>query len=169
MTAEEFCPHFTRLLTSAPSDQRLELAARQIAAFFAIEPHEVGIFLVDSSGRTATFRWPPHSGSAINIPLKSFVSSLVATTARERRGLIDNDFAKTPHLHMFEHGLSEREQRVEVQRIMSVPVSGADGALRSILQISRKGRTLEESGPAFSELNLKALERIAVEFARLEF
>lgn len=169
MTAEDFCSHFTRILASAGSDLRLELAAREIAAFFAVEPHEVGIFLVDSGGRTASFRWPPHSGSAINIPLKSFVSSLVAATARERCGIVDNDFAKTPHLHMFEHGLTERDQRVTVQRIMSVPVSAADGALCAILQVSRKGKTLEESGPAFSEFNLKALERIAVEFARLEF
>lgn len=169
MTVEGFCQHFSRVLSTINSDLRLELAAREIAAFFAAEPHEVGFFQVDSSGRTATFRWPPHAGSAINIPLKTFISSLVSETARERRGLIDNHFVKTPHLHMFEHGLAERDQRLPVQRIMSVPVADADGTLRWILQLSRKGQTLEESGPAFTTLDLQALERIAMEFARLKF
>jgi len=169
MTVENFCLHFSRVLSSIGSELRLELAAREIAAFFAVEPHEVGLFQVDSSGRTATFRWPPHSGNAIHIPLKTFISSLVSETAKERRGLVDNHFVKTPHLHMFEHGLTERDQRLPVQRIMSVPVADADGTLRWILQLSRKGQTQEESGPAFTEQDLQALERVAVEFARLDF
>lgn len=169
MTVEGFCLHFSRVLSSVGNELRLELAAREIAAFFAVEPHEVGLFQVDSGGRTATFRWPPHSGSAIHIPLKTFISSLVSETAKERRGLVDNAFVKTPHLHMFEHGLTERDQRLPVQRIMSVPVANADGTLRWILQLSRKGQTLEESGPAFTEQDLQALERVAMEFARLDF
>jgi len=167
MLVEDFCRHISRILSHLDGPLRLEMAAREVAAYFDVDPHEVGFFQVDSAGRTATFVWPPHGGSAIHIPLKTSVSSLVATTAREMRGVVDNQFAATPHLHMFEHGLSDREQRVPVQRIMSAPVVAQENALRWIVQVSRKGRSVEEAGPAFTESNLRELERVAQEFARI--
>lgn len=167
MTVDDFCQHLSRILTPIDSPLLVELTAREIAAFFDLAPHEIGIFLVDANGRTASFSWPPHSGSAINIPLKSFVTSLVSATARERRGIIDNNFARTPHLHMFEHGLTEKEQRLPMQRVMSVPVASPDGTLRWIIQVSRKGKTMDEAGPPFAESELKDLERIVEVLARI--
>lgn len=167
MTVEDFSRHLSRILPFLDASLRTEMTARELAAFFDVDPHEVGVFQIDAAGRTANFCWPPHSGSAINIPLKTFVTSLVAATAKERRGIVDNQFSSTPHLHMFEHGLAEREQRVPVQRIMSVPVSADDGALRWIIQVTRKGKTLDEAGPAFTDKDLQALERVAAALSRL--
>lgn len=166
MTIDLFCRHLARLLLPLDPTARVAATAHELAGFFQVEPHEVGIFVVDSQQRTANFAWPPHTGRAINLPLKSFTTSLVSATARERRGLIDNAFATTPHLHMFEHGLVEREQRQTIQKVMSVPVSH-NQALRWIVQVGRKGNTAAEAGPDFTAENLQQLERIAEAIAPL--
>lgn len=167
MTIDDFCPHLAKTLVGTATKQRLETAAGEIATFFAVTPHEVAYFQVDSSGRSAVFRWPPQAGSTMNISLKSYGSSLVSATAREERGFINNAFVTTPHLHMFEHVLAEPQQRVPVQKIMSTRVS-ADGTLRGIIQVCRKGKNRDESGADFTPENLDHLEQIAAILARFD-
>ncbi|HAD03469.1 MAG: hypothetical protein A2091_05915 [Desulfuromonadales bacterium GWD2_61_12] len=167
MTIADFSPHFARTLVATAKKQRLETAATEIAAFFAVTPHEVAFFQVDSRGRSAVFRWPPQAGSTMNIPLKSYGSSLVSATAREERGFINNAFVTTPHLHMFEHVLAEPQQRIPVQKIMSARVS-VDGVLRGIIQVCRKGRNRDEAGADFSNDDLLHLEQIAEILARFD-
>lgn len=167
MTIDDFSPHFAKTLVATPTKQRLETAATEIAAFFAVTPHEVAFFQVESSGRSAVFRWPPQAGSTMNISLKSYGSSLVSATAREERGFINNAFVTTPHLHMFEHVLAEPQQRIPVQKIMSAKVS-ADGVLRGIIQVCRKGKSRDEAGADFTAEDLGQLEQIATILARFD-
>lgn len=168
MTIESFCRTLADLLTAAGPSGRLEGAARAIAGFFGAEPHEVGFFQVDRNGVVATFCWPPTQfGRLPNIPIKSFGTSLLSTTAREQRGFIDNTFATTPHLHILEHVLAEREQRIPVQKIMSVPII-EEAMLRSVLQVSRKGKTAAEAGADFTPADLEMLEQVATVLARFE-
>lgn len=165
MSAADFCSRLTRILLDAPAPERLAVAAAEIAAFFGVDAHEVAYFQVESGGRSAVFRWPP--STMINIPLKSFSTSLLSATAREQRAFVNNAFATTPHLHMFEHALAEREQRVPVQKIMSAPVLAGD-QLRGILQICRKGRTLAEAGADFGDVELQELQQVCAVLAQVD-
>lgn len=158
---EEYCRKLDEAINHPEPGRRLELAARVLADCFAVRDHEVGLFQLDDPGRTATFLWPPqHLGSTLKIPIKLFTTSLVSATAQKLHGSIDNAFASTPHLHMFEQTLTEQEHRLPLQKIMTAP-GVKDGRLRWIVQISRKGRTLEEAGPDFTSDQLRRLEALA--------
>ncbi len=161
MTIEEFCTRLAARLAAAPvADARLELAAREIGGFFGVQPHEVAFFTVDARQSKILFRWPQSlAAAAAHIPLKG-VNSLVAKTANERCTTIDNAFAASRHLFMFEHLLAEKEERVPMQKVMSVPVVTGD-AVRGVIQLARKGATPEEAGADFTPADLAALERIA--------
>ena len=167
MPIEQLRQKLAKLLFAALPAARLETAAGEVAAHFGVQPHEVAYFQVDGARRAAIFRWPPQSGMTMDIPIKSHGSSLLCATAREERGFINNAFATTPHLHMFEHVLAEREQRIPVQKIISAPVL-KDGTLRGIVQVSRKGRSAAEAGADFSETDLRDLEAITLVLARFD-
>lgn len=167
MSIETLCPKLAKLLFAALPAARLETAAGEIATFFGVQTHEVAYFQLDANGRNATFRWPPQSGLTLDVPIKSHGSSLLCTTAREERGFINNAFATTPHLHMFEHALAEREQRVPIQKIISAPIV-KDGTVRGIVQVCRKGKSVADAGADFSETDLRNLEQINTVLARFE-
>jgi len=161
MNVETFCRHLEHAVVAAWPEQRLETLANELALFFRVDPHEVGLFRLETDGRLAVFVWPPHRlDTAIKIPVSSFTSSLISATARERKGTIDNTFASTKHLHMFEHALSDKEHCVPLQKVMTAPAVKND-KLAWIIQVSRKARTLDEAGPDFTSLELAHLERIA--------
>lgn len=159
MTIEEFCTQLTARLAAAPEPAAcLELAAREIGGFFGVQPHEVAFFTVDARQSRILFRWP-HNLSTGHIPLRA-VNSLVAKTANERCSTIDNAFATSRHLFMFEHLLAEKEERVPMQKVMSVPVVAGD-EVRGVIQLTRKGATPAEAGADFTPADLTALEQIA--------
>jgi len=97
--------------------------------------------------------------NAGHIPLNA-VNSLVARTANELVTTLDNSFAKSRHLYIFEFMLAEKSDRIPVQKIMSVPVI-TDGAAKGVIQVVRKGASQLDAGDDFSEQNLADLVRIA--------
>jgi hypothetical protein len=165
MDIDSFRAHLVATLSRTHSGLRLEVAATEIARYFGGQAHEIGFFQVELNSRLAYFRWPP-SQIGMTFSLNAFASSLVTTTARQRQGVINNSFASTPHLHMFENTLADREQRIPIQKIMSAPA--VDGELlRWIIQMTRKGKTIDEAGPDFTETELNHLQQIAVAIAPL--
>lgn len=168
MDREEVCRQLSAAVAADDPARQLELAAGVFAAHFAVQLHEVGLFRFDATGRTATFLWPPQDlGSAVKIPVKLFTTSQVSITARELQGSVDNAFASTPHLHMFEQALTEHEHRLPLQKVMTAP-GLKDGKLQWVVQISRKGRTREDAGPDFTAADLQRLEILADCLANLD-
>jgi hypothetical protein len=143
---------------TAPDD-RLRVVAEEVAAFFGVRPHEIGLFSVDVKRHEITFRWPLSMAKVGHIPLNA-VNSLVAKTANERTATLDNFFARTRHLFMFEHMLADKTERITAQKIMSVPII-VDDAVTGVIQVVRKGASAVEAGDDFFPQNLADLERIA--------
>jgi len=147
---------------SVPQD-RLRVVAEEMAAFFGVRAHEIGFFSVDAKRHEITFRWPLSMANVGHIPLKA-VNSLVAKTANERKTTLDNGFARTRHLFMFEHMLADKAERITAQKVMSVPIIDA-GAVTGVIQVVRKGASSLEAGDDFTPQNLADLERIATVLA----
>ena len=161
MNIEQFCQHLKTVVPAVDTERRLEILANELAAFFGVESQEIGLFKLDERASFATFVWPESNmGGGFKIPIKSFGASFVSSTAKKGVGQINNTFASTSHLKMLEHTLSEREQRIPLQKIMSAPCLYGE-KLRWIIQVSRKGKTLEEAGPDFTEQQLSDLETVA--------
>jgi GAF domain-containing protein len=157
------CKTVSDALLDGGRDGRFEAAAVAIGAFFGVKPHEVAFFTVNAGQRSIVFRWPGTLSAAATIPLKAF-NSLVAKTANERRSSLDNAFASTRHLEIIEHLLTERTERIPVQKIMSVPIVSRDAVI-GVIQVTRKGATREEAGSDFTPADLADLERLASEIA----
>lgn len=138
---------------------RLGIIAEEIAAYFSVRPHEIGLFSVDVKKHDITFRWPISMARVGHIPLNA-VNSLVAKTANERTSSLDNAFARTRHLFMFEHMLADKSERITAQKVMSVPIV-SDGVVTGVIQVVRKGASPVEAGDDFTQQNLADLERIA--------
>jgi len=138
---------------------RLCVVAEEIAAYYGVRPHEIGLFSVDAKKHEITFRWPVSMAKVGHIPLNA-VNSLVAKTANEKVATLDNAFAHTRHLFMFEHMLADKTERITAQKVMSAPII-TEGAVAGVIQVVRKGASPLEAGDDFTQQNLSDLERIA--------
>jgi GAF domain-containing protein len=139
--------------------ERLRFAAEELALFFAVRTHEVGIFRVNPKKHEIVFIWPQGMTSYGHIPLNA-VNSLVSKTANDRAATLDNSFAGSRHLFIFEHMLAEKSDRIPLQKIMSAPISNGD-EVWGVLQISRKAPSLAEAGADFTPADLEALNAIS--------
>jgi hypothetical protein len=145
---------------------RLGLIADEVAGYYGLRSHEVGLFTVNHRKREISFLLPEGMAKTGHIPLNA-VHSLVARTANDLTPSLDNSFATTRHLFMFEHMLAEKSTRITVQRIMSVPIV-TDERATGVIQVGRKGATPTEAGPDFTEKDLDDLVRIAAVLARYD-
>lgn len=160
MTFAIFFERFKNSLAALTDPQdRLRVAAEEISAFFGVRPHEIGLFSVDAKRHEITFRWPASMARVGHIPLNA-VNSLVARTANEKISSIDNSFARSRHLFMFEHMLADKTERITAQKVMSVPIT-IDGVVTGVIQVVRKGASPVEAGDDFTPQNLADLERVA--------
>jgi len=143
--------------------ERLRFAAEELALFFEVRPHEVGIFKVNPNKHEIVFIWPQGMTGYGHIPLNA-INSLVAKTANDRTAALDNSFAGSRHLFIFEHMLAEKSDRIPLQKIMSAPIIKGDEVL-GVLQISRKAPTVTEAGADFTSQDLDNLKAISTMIA----
>ncbi|NJD90475.1 MAG: hypothetical protein FIA91_03005 [Geobacter sp.] len=151
----------TGLAACESVEAKLKFAAEGLAQIFSVRNHEVVLFSVNQKKHEITFVWPLSMAKIGHIPLNA-INSLVAKTANEQKSYLDNAFAGSRHLFIFEHMLAEKNERIPVQKIMSAPIIGADGVTVGVVQISRKATSPVEAGDDFTEGSLAALESLAV-------
>lgn len=165
MRVENFVENLkSRIEAVQESEAMLKTIASEIAGFFSLRAHEVGIFSVNRKKHEISFLWPQGMTNAGHIPLNA-VNSLVARTANELVTTLDNSFAKSRHLYIFEFMLAEKSDRIPIQKIMSVPVV-VDGIAKAVIQVVHKAATLPEAGEDFSAENLADLVKISSLLAR---
>ena len=163
MNREDLYAKFdARLAVLSTRDERLDAAAEALAKAFTVRPDEVAIFSFDPGSDALRFLWPKKLRTAGTVPLSAH-RSLVAKTAQERSATLDNAFATTPHVFIFERLRLDITGGV-IQKIMSVPMVAGD-ELKGVIQVSRKGEERETCGPDFSQGNLNALSRLAAVIA----
>lgn len=160
MNSEEFRVTFEKSIAAASTPiQKYEVIATLIAAAFSVREDEVALFSYDVSREVLVFVWPKSLKSVGSIPLNAH-RCLVSKTAVEKKGVLDNSFASTPHLYMFEHFLSDKVKRIPIQKIMSVPVMTGD-QLKGVVQTARKGLDRDSSGADFTTTDLALLTFIS--------
>ena len=159
MNLEDLYAKFDARLAALPTrDERLDAAAEALAKAFNVRHDEVAIFSFDAGIDTLRFLWPKKLRTAGTVPLTAH-RALVVKTAEERNATLDNAFATTPHVVIFERFRLDITGGV-IQKIMSVPMLAGD-ELKGVIQVSRKGEERVTCGPDFSQGNLNALSRLA--------
>lgn len=145
--------------TAAPPDpQALLDVIRQIARLFGVREDEVAIMEVVPSGRTLRFVIPEKLRAVGSIPLSS-TTALAARTVRERRSDILNNFPIARHATVFEGVPLGRNAGESIQKIMSSPILRGKTAV-GVAQICRKGASLTDAGPDFTQRDLSELQSL---------
>ena len=119
-----------------------------ISKAFGVQTHEVAILGLTPDGRSLRFLAPDALRSVGQIPLSS-TNSLAARTVREKRPEMINHFTVVPHASVFEAVPIEEQRGDPIQKIMSSPIIAAQQAV-GVVQVSRRGKALAESGPDFT-------------------
>lgn len=142
------------------TEEALKELARPITAAFRAKKDELSILRLSTDGKVLHFLYPLRLSKIGAIPL-SLTHSLAAKTVREKRGDIVNNFTGYKHPTVFEAvNLSEEERATPIQKIMSAPMI-VDGKVVGVIQVSRKARPGEPSGPDFTAANLAELSSVA--------
>ena len=130
---------------------------------FDLEADEVAILLTDKDNMVLSFAYPEHLVNAGMIPISS-PDAFAARVFKLNRGLIENNFNQMKHLHLFEFIKGPGEKIRKIWKMMST-VLRVDDLNFGIIELSRKGSTMDEAGEDFSHENLEFLEDTIVEIA----
>jgi GAF domain-containing protein len=155
------------MITESPS---IELVCVKLARILRVQRNEVALLRVEKG--SLRFIFPVELRGAGVIPMTG--SAVAARTAASRTSLLSNSFARVKHVSLFEsvklgvpgEGVAEQPP---IQKIMSVPVTQADGKVVGVVQVSRKGPDSSLAGTDFTGDDLKLLEQASSILARMSF
>ena len=143
----------------------LPSVAARIAKNVGVRPDEVAILGLSTKWRHLYFLVPEALSKVGHIPLSS-TTALAARTAREKKAEIDNEFAASRHASVFEGVKIGAESAEVIQKILSVPIQ-ADGQVVGIIQISRKGPSVRNSGPDFTAADLVHVQALCIPLGKI--
>jgi hypothetical protein len=168
-TAKAELADLERMLSDAPTSER---ACQKLAQILKVRRSEIALMRLEKG--SLRFIYPAELRSAGVLPLSG--SAVAARTAATRTPLLSNTFMRVKHVSLFEAvkvstgGEEDKSsEQMPIQKIMSVPVAPAGGAVMGVVQVSRKGLDASLSGPDFSGDDLKQLEKAADILARMPF
>lgn len=126
--------------------------AERIAKALGVRNDEVAIMGVSVRWKHLYFLAPEALKNVGFIPLSSN-SALAARTAKERRPDINNNFAGSRHVSVFEGVKIGEEAAQAIHKIISAPLL-FDGKVVGVIQVSRKGPSAAAAGPDFTATDL---------------
>jgi hypothetical protein len=169
-TAKVSLSDLEKMVTASPTADR---ACLKLAEVLRVRRSEVALLRLEKG--SLHFIFPPELRSAGALPLTG--TAVAARTAATRIPLLSNTFTRVKHVSLFEavklgaevdEDDRSREQ-MPIQKIMSVPVAGAEGDVMGVVQVSRKGLDGMAAGADFTYSDLKQLEEAAEILARMPF
>lgn len=164
MNISEFCGKLdSHLAARTPGAERYEVAIAALRQVFNLQPDEIAVLAVDRENDVLRFKWPIKLQKSGTIPISSR-ESLAARTFHENKAVANNRFADIYHASIFEQvklapEATERPQ--PIQKILSAPLPGSDGAPNGVIQLSRKGADSNAAGPNFTREDLAVLIEIS--------
>ncbi|MBN2399189.1 MAG: hypothetical protein JXI33_02480 [Candidatus Aminicenantes bacterium] len=157
-----------KMVTSAGhSDTAFKSVVDDVVKFycdnFELQLDEVAILLTDKDNMILSFAAPEHLVNAGMIPISS-PDAFAARVFKMNRGMIENNFNQMKHLHLFEYIKGPGEKVRKIWKMMSTILRQGDVKF-GVIELSRKGVSLHESGEDFSTENLEFLESSIREFS----
>jgi hypothetical protein len=125
----------------------LPTIAERIAKHLGVNKDEVAVLGVSHRWRHLHFLVPAALKNVGFIPLTSN-SALAARTVRESRPEINNNFSAVRHATVFEGVKTATTSGESIHKIISAPIL-CEGKVVGVMQVSRKGTSVNDSGPDF--------------------
>lgn len=157
-----------RMISESPSSEQV---CFKLSRVLDVRRGEIALLRLEKG--SLRFLFPVELRSAGVLPLTG--AAVAARTAATRTPLLSNSFMRVKHVSLFEAvRLSTGEEdksldQVPIQKIMSVPVSSAEGKVMGVVQVSRKGLDVKLAGADFTNDDLKKLEQAAEIISRMPF
>jgi len=149
---------------AAPDSDAMLKMATTLGNLFHVKTDEVAVLKVVPKYKSLKFVIPEKFGPMGTIPLTS-TTALAARTARDRKPELANNFTTARHSNFFEAVPLGRDPSELIQKIMSAPIMDGTRIL-GVVQICRKATTLAETGPDFTQKDLRALSSLSPELSR---
>ena len=139
------------------SEESTGKIVQEIAKLFSVKQDEVAILQLSTDGKVLKFLHPFKLKQMGSIPL-STTNTLAVRTVREKRPEMINNFPAQKHPTIFEAvGLDpQKKEREPIQKIISAPLL-LDSKPIGVIQISRKGKSLQTAGADFTIRDLTSL------------
>lgn len=146
-----------------------EQVCSHVARLFGVKTTEVGLLRLH--GGYLKFVFPYELRTLGAIPLAS--SAVAAKTALNKSAEVFNNFVQVKHASIFEMvrlGTATDEPAMDaqtIQKMMSMAVVDEAGNVLGVIQVSRKGPTLNTAGPDFTDEDLQQLLAAGPALARV--
>jgi hypothetical protein len=138
-----------------PDSDALLKMAEILGKLFDVKTDEVAVLKIIPKFKSLKFVLPEKLGPVGTIPLTS-TTALASRTARDRKPELANNFSTARHANFFEAVPLGRNSSELIQKIMSAPIM--DGVrVHGVVQISRKASSLAQTGPDFTQKDLRKL------------
>ena len=134
-----------------------------LSKYFNVNPEEVGILFITSNGKFLRFVAPKKlfkNGATFPISKRESISTKVITTLKPD---IQNNFSNIKHLSIYEKVKISEEKPKAIQKMLTYPLIIKNKAV-GVIQISRKGDTLEQSGYDFTQADIEKLTDLSALF-----
>lgn len=149
------------------SESAFKTVINDIAKFycdnFELDADEVAILLTDKDNMVMSFAYPGHLVNAGMIPITS-PDAFAARVFKMNKGMIENNFNQMKHLHLFEFIKGPGEKVRKIWKMMSTVLRCGDMKF-GVIELSRKGESVDEAGEDFTPENMDFLEGTIAEFA----
>lgn len=148
-----------------PAEQRgevLRALVTTLAKAYSLNPDELAILMISLDREMLRFVYPPELAKGGSNTFPVAVPSLAGRVAQTGESLLNNDMREVQHLAFYERIPIEGTEPVEIQKLLVVAVKGPDGHPQAVIEVSRRGVSLEEAGPDFRPEDQLLLERLAV-------
>lgn len=130
---------------------------------FELEKDEVAILLTDKDKMVLSFALPEYLVDCGMIPISS-PDAFASQIYHLGRGAIENNFNQQKHLHLFELIKTSEDKSGTIWKLMAT-VLKANGEKFGVIELSRKGPAISQTGQDFSVENLLFLEGTLARFA----
>lgn len=134
--------------------------AANTAKIFNVKDDEVAILLLKKNDPLLRFAYPLelYRGKTNFFPINA--PSIAATCFQAKAGRIYNDLSKTTYLSIYEMISGEAGKYREIQKLIAAPIMYPSGKVIGVIEVSEKGKTLQEAGADFCEKDLETLIEI---------
>lgn len=140
-----------------------ETVLKEIEAYYTenlfLEEYEVAVFLTNQERTILSFACPQYLVNSGMIPVSS-TEAYTATIFRTGRGVIENNLQQQKHLGIFEIIRTPEGKVMPVWKMMGV-VLAVEGEKIGVIEISRRGTSLDGAGEDFEEKDLAFLDKTA--------
>ncbi|NIM11104.1 MAG: hypothetical protein GTO45_03880 [Candidatus Aminicenantes bacterium] len=149
------------VLKKEDKEEAFETTIKEIEKYYKenlrLDNYEVAIFLANEEKTILSFACPEYLVNSGMIPVSS-TEAFTASIFRSGRNIIENNFQQQKHLGIFEIIRTPEGKILPIWKMIGAAIEVENERI-GVIEISRRGVSVEDAGEDFTEKNLLFLEK----------